>query len=340
LDEGTDESTPKATTTASVRIQGSSITHLVVPYQSCEEFYIASGKSKTVLLAMAQGVDMVDNDINEEPYKSAKNRHSFVPQAKDLCDEILCRSQAYGLVGAKTPRPKAWTHQKKIEWLTANKLMQGSCIMFVQREVDNFVQLLRSAGLERQQEEELHRGNEAWLGQEPYLRLYHVIMEDDVKEAYSKAFNVMTRAELDARNSSERPRGFYKLASERYNNYSYNPWTTTYPDLHDDFRRSIRLGREDAPTTTPVKIKEKLADVRAKLVIMVSNWERSGNGNGNRADNDNLEDGDVRLQDDDRRNFLGTYKPHLLYFWQKLEEVFLCALQLQRLKKERLISWM
>jgi hypothetical protein len=51
------------------------------------------------------------------------------------------------------------------------------------------------------QEEELHRGNEAWLRQEPYLRLYHVIMEDDVKDAYSKAFNVMTRAELDTRHS-------------------------------------------------------------------------------------------------------------------------------------------
>jgi hypothetical protein len=52
---------------------------------------------------------------------------------------------------------------------------------------------------------------------------------------------------------------------------------------------------------------------------LLSNWERSGNGNGNRADDENLEDGDVRLQDNDWRNFLGMYKPHLLYFWQKLE---------------------
>jgi hypothetical protein len=100
-DEGTDESKPKATTTASVRKQGSSITHLVVTYQSCEEFCIASGKSKTVLLAMAQGVNMVDNDINKEPYKCAKNRHSLVPQAKDLCDKILRRSQAYGSLEPK-----------------------------------------------------------------------------------------------------------------------------------------------------------------------------------------------------------------------------------------------
>jgi hypothetical protein len=67
--------------------------------------------------------------------------------------------------------------------------------------------------LNRQQEEDIHHGNEAWLGQEPYLCLYHVIMEVDVKEAYSKAFNVMSGAELDARSSSGSPRGFYELGA-------------------------------------------------------------------------------------------------------------------------------
>jgi hypothetical protein len=87
---------------------------------------------------------------------------------------------------------------------------------------------------------------DAWLGQEPYLRLYHVIMEDEVKSAYVKVFHVQDHQELVARNSLERPKNFVELASDLYNNQDFNPYTTTYPELHDDFWQTIFLPQVDA----------------------------------------------------------------------------------------------
>jgi hypothetical protein len=135
----------------------------------------------------------------------------------------------------------------------------------------------------------MHSGNDAWVGQYPYLRLYHVIMEDEIMTAYGKLFNAKDRAELDAQNSNERPKIFYELAAEKFNDPEYNPHTTIYPNLHDDCRWSIELKASEAPIATPQKIKEKLADVRAKLVIIINNWERSGKGGGNRIDTINEE---------------------------------------------------
>jgi hypothetical protein len=48
--------------------------------------------------------------------------------------------------------------------------------------------LLKAVSMERSQEEEMHQGNDAWVRQYPFLQLYHVIMEDDIKIAYSKLF--------------------------------------------------------------------------------------------------------------------------------------------------------
>jgi hypothetical protein len=52
------------------------------------------------------------------------------------------------------------------------------------------------------------------------------------------------------------------------------------------------LLHKNAPCpVTPSKIKEKLADVRAKMVVIISNWERGGNGCGGRS----LEDKDYGM---------------------------------------------
>jgi hypothetical protein len=51
----------------------------------------------------------------------------------------------------------------------------------------------------------------------------------------------------------------------------------------------------------PQKLKDKWTDVRGKLVVIVKNYEQSGNGAGNKKDND--EDGNNG--DDVRRDFPG-----------------------------------
>jgi hypothetical protein len=111
-------------------------------------------------------------------------------------------------------------------------------------------------------------------------------MDDDVRLAFQNK-NKKNRAEIDAHNSKECPPKFFELASNLHHDKDFNPVTNAYPNLHKDFAGLIVLFNDEAPqNVTPEKIKEKLADVHAKLVIIVSNWEKSGNCGGNRDMND------------------------------------------------------
>jgi hypothetical protein len=127
---------------------------------------------------------------------------------------------------------------------------------------------------------------------------------------------------LDGRKSSEKPPDFYELAAALYNDKQFNPYTFNYPSLHKDFEYHIILFGREAPLVTAQKLKEKLTDVRGKLVIIVKNYEQSGNGAGSCLDND-PDYGPVAnmtlTDNSDRQNFLGGNKPHLLYLLEEFE---------------------
>jgi hypothetical protein len=252
---------------------------------SCEEVYVNSGKNKALLLAMCCGVDDCNSDTTLEPYKSSRRRRTFLPQAREYNDEIVRRANVIGLPQAQIPRPKAWPHKKRIEWLEKHKINNPIDIQFLQRELQDFINQL---------EVEVLNASDDWIGDEPYIRLYHVMMEESVKSSYS------TRNEED----------YYKVASDLYNNQSYNPYSTAYPELHVYFRIPIHLLASNAPISNPTQIKDKIADVRGKLATIVTNWEQRGG-----AQND-----DDSSAPNDRSNYLEGNKSHLLYFWQKVEE--------------------
>jgi hypothetical protein len=102
---------------------------------TCEEYYNNSGKNKAVLMAMARGVPSCLYDTNKEPFKSSKNRRSFIPKDKELLDEIIRRANASGMTGSKLPRPKGWTREKKLEWLDNNNILQLEDRMFITQQV-------------------------------------------------------------------------------------------------------------------------------------------------------------------------------------------------------------
>jgi hypothetical protein len=284
-----------------------------------ERVYVDSGNSKKILLAMAYGLEDF-GDVTLEPYTTATNRKSFTPTSDILKQEVKNRAI---LGGIKMPRPQGWNMLQLYGWLKDNPRTDVQDLLFLRQEVQSFANLLAAAKVEHTAEEELRCGREAWLGLEPFLRLYHVMLDDKIREAYGKINAVLNRTELDARNNENSPPSFYDLAADLFNNPSFNPTTSMYPELHEDFKYPIMLLHSDAPTpVTAQKIKEKLADSRAKLVVIIDNWERSGNGGGNRSigDNDYGCVGEMTLQDDDRSNFLGGQKSHLLYFWSILEE--------------------
>ena len=59
-------------------------------------------------------------------------------------------------------------------------------------------------------------------------------------------------------------------------------------------------------------------DRKAKLVLIINKWERSGNGAGNRKEGDEgfgQVDVESFQDDDERAAFLGNNRSSLLYFW-------------------------
>ena len=152
------------------------------------------------------------------------------------------------------------------------------------------------------------------------LRMIHCLTVDSVKESYLQRNNSLSRLELDRRNGPTAiPRVEVMIASH-YNDETFRPRSLSLPNLHDDFLVSMNLSLEIVPCTiTPDQVSRWLADRKAKLVLIINKWEKSGNGSGNRKEGDDMfgqPDELHEYQDDDNRaNFLGYNRSSLLYYW-------------------------
>jgi hypothetical protein len=107
-----------------------------------------------------------------------------------------------------------------------NPIQAPADIDFVQQKIAEF-DIVFKAGIKERDDDA--KKNDAWNGQEPFLRLYHVMMEDKVFMAYADIHRAKDHAELDGRNSSERPPDFFELAAEVSNGPGFNPVTNKYP---------------------------------------------------------------------------------------------------------------
>ena len=198
--------------------------------------------------------------------------------------------------------------------------------------------ILTDAEIERNQLSELHESvNTSWAGPEPWLHLYHCIIEEDVQEAFLNRNEWGDRQAIDARNSTSRADTFEEICCQKFNDHNFSPDTFTYPELHEDFRNSITLHGSSAPVATPSKIKEKLGSARCNVLRVINDWERSGNGSGQRAEADeefghvsedqlwrSPGDNEEEFMDgDNRKNFLRDLKPHILYCWQIFDDFYI-----------------
>jgi ribosomal protein S12 len=149
---------------------------------------------------MAIGFDDPVIDIhNDEPYKSSKNRRSFAPSSTDLKMEVKRRAISLR-VSTPLPKPKNWGMSKCTHWLMENPIKATADIDFVTQQLTDF-DMIYKAGLAENRKDADNLKSDTWSGAEPYLR-YHVMMDDSMRTAYDKAKD---RAELDGRNSSQRP---------------------------------------------------------------------------------------------------------------------------------------
>jgi hypothetical protein len=154
----------------------------------------------------------------------------------------------------------------------------------------------------------------------------------DIREAYTKIQDVLNREQLDARNTEAAGKDFHDLVSEKFNDTSWKPETTSNSDLHSFFSSPIPCKKREWFTMTKEKSKNLLLDYKHKLNEICKRYELSGNGNG-QLDSDGEEHtnadmrqfGRVNLElanlkgGNDRQNFLKHESIDLLYFWDIMD---------------------
>lgn len=292
----------------------------------CERYYKCSGERLTDLMTMCIGIQSEDDrnlgDCLVEPYASMKFRKKVVPTQKNMVEEIKRRSKCDDST-SPTPSCNYWTKERLYTWLTENPVDVDADVVFLMGEEKKLYDTVKSAGVENNNNGEPRSG--AWTTNEPYLRLYHCMFHEDMKPALLRMNNTLSRPCLDARNSSARPETFFEGVARIFNNTCEDFMSDALPDLHNTFAVPMMLDFEDMPGPIDAEdVKRRFADARAKLIKIISKWELSGNGFGQRAlDEDefghmaeeNLEAGD------NRGNFLDSKtKEHVLYFWHMADK--------------------
>ena len=299
------------------------------------------GKDLRLLFAMAIGCNSCKlPDHNDPPFSKSKAYRSEVkPDVATLKLEVTQRYQAYICKG-RQPHPTNWKIDKCLEYLMSNPIptSEKRDLDFLQSELEEWKGIQRMVNDSHKREDDwiLHQ---SWSCDIPYLRLYHMLVEDHIRSAFGKAYHSKTREELDGRNSMLF-QDFYELAAKQFNDSEWTPDSLVLPDLHKDYARSKPLPLNVAPITDD-QFKKKLNDNRYKMVKVIADWERSGAGVGMinkviEGDDDEEKDDDATetqcdtqrqrrtqngtqqyefIDGDDRKSFLRERPAHILYLW-------------------------
>jgi hypothetical protein len=164
------------------------------------------------------------------------------------------------------------------------------------------------------------------------MRFVECMVLDRVKPLYLRAHEVMDRQELDGRNSDQAPADFYDAVTEEFNNESFIPMSRCLPHLHDRLSEATELPLEEGVLMTREYAQKLLQKMKGPLAKLVTNYERSGNGDGMRGDVDDREedpeagvgagfDATNCIEGSNIGLFLQQNDPYdLLYWWHVLQD--------------------
>jgi hypothetical protein len=247
-----------------------------------ERHYIEKGYKKQILYVMCIG--MKDStgapliDLAVAPWSRLK-KTEVKPSLKDLVDEIGRRSPINSI-----PRCSNWRAKKCNEWLTNNPILHEDDISFLVTESNRFKATIVDAVTEQQNGPSVNgtsgTSGGSWRGSVPYLRLILCLLENDIKEKYLRRGDTMSRQELDGRNSEQRDPTVYEMIADRWNSSDFNP-TLSVSTVHEDYRTPVDCSHQEVCNLQPAtssKVQNSLSSMRADLIRIIQNWERSGQG--------------------------------------------------------------
>ena len=308
--------------------------------------HLKEGNSPQILLALAYGI--LEDDSSEAPKmicdyendpifnvnktnKVTKTVKRFTPTNKQLHDEVMRRKVLFGVKGK-------FSSQKGrvalLKWLEGHPRKNKRDVTYLRSEVAAFKTSLKQATSSCN-----GSGSGQWRGDIPLLRFIHCIIDDDkIKEAFIACMRCLSREELDGRHSTEHARpDVWALVASKWNCRTFNPMTRLYPHLHSSFSDAVDCSHENVATMgecTAERVRRKWASLRAQLLIVKSNWEKSGSGEGmgELVDGDYLDVGGIGERKSD---FLGKYSPVVLYLWEVSAELGFLTHVVQQIETDK-----
>ena len=367
--DGDDNSSASSSSLATPRpLEDDDATTPAVPQREtfAELRYAAEGRTLKALAILSLGMKNDDDtpifDLSVLPWSAALRPTTLKMTAKELRAEVIRRSVAAENI-LTAPRPSAWTVSRATEWLVANPIVAAAEVAFIRATIAHRIAVAERALLQQPTDgapaSSSNSGTGNWIGKYPFLRLIHAIIDDnDIKAAYIRRLILPSgrMAVENRRTPAAIASNVWYMVAEKWNDESFSP-TTSVKDTHSDFARPISIPFDavsNLSPATPEKVEEKWNSMNLALKRGITNWERSGQGdggyieeddnntsntdaeaNGDGNNNDEIEFGNLRGRPqralDLRRNFFDTRNSYLLYLWDILDEHNLVQSSMQQL---------
>ena len=214
----------------------------------CYNTWIKKNKCPKTLMAFAIGLkdtngrELADFD-NDDIYKNMTGRSNFNPTVEVLRAEIKRRCEILGYKFKK----KAATKTKSIEWLKTYPIKEPKDVAFILKEEKAIYSTAVAAAAEEEKARRDRQTNANWHGHAPWLRMYGAMSTDEAKVSLAHWNRTLTREELDARNSSERPETYPEVVTRLWNDPNFVYTTEVLPELHELFSEAHELRFADMP---------------------------------------------------------------------------------------------
>ena len=150
-------------------------------------------------------------------------------------------------------------------------------------------------------------------------------MSDDVKTLYRQSQDLLTRSALDSRNILMHVVDFYDKIITVFNDVTFIPETKYLPNVHEYFEESKKIPLGEYRMSRG-KAKDLIVSIWPKFINIVRNYELSGSGSGQRAEEDS-DYGRVNIEQcvegDNKEKFMESdiKETFVLYWWHKLDVV-------------------
>ena len=163
------------------------------------------------------------------------------------------------------------------------------------------------------------------------LHFVHCLFEDKVLSLYEDSQTLLTRDELDARNSTDKKETYEEALTKKFNDIQFIPHSSKLGHIHSSFSSSFLLPLNEFKMT-PERVKDVMMGVKTKLIDLTQRYELSGDGQLAENNETNSDGSNHVIEGSEMQNFLR--KPtdaYILYFHYWLSEANLLEFSLTRL---------